>query len=120
MILAIVPESSSTYIQSSPPNVKVIDYRTFNSLEIHPFIATNKWDRIEITLGKGIRSGYIKQVLAKENVLKAIIPKDLVLDYDIVSRLMEIYPMVSSEIRSSFMKKQGLREILLREGVIFE
>lgn len=120
MILAIVPESSSTYIKECPPNVKAIDYRTFNSLEIHPFIATNKWERIEITLGKGIRSGYIKQVLSRGNVLKAIIPKDLDLDFEVISRLTEILPMVASEIRRASMKKEGLREILLREGVIFE
>lgn len=120
MILAIVPESSSTYITSCPPNVKAIDYRTFNSLEIHPFIATNQWERVDITLGKGIRSGYIKQVLSKNNILRATIPKDLELDLEIISRVTEILPMVASEIRKAFMSKQGLREILLREGVIFE
>lgn len=120
MILAIVPDSSSTYIKSCPPNVKAIDYRTFNSLEIHPFIATNKWERVEITLGKGIRGGYIKQVLAKGNVLKAIIPKGLELDLEISLRLVEILPMISSEIRRASMKKEDLRSILEREGVIFE
>lgn len=120
MILAIVPESSSTYIKECPPNVKAIDYRTFNSLEVHPFIATNVWERVEITLGKGIRGGFIKQVLTKGNVVKAIIPKDLELDFEIVSRLMEIFPMIASELRRAYMKKEVIKEILLREGAIFE
>lgn len=120
MILAIVPDIASERVLNSPPNVKLIDYNTFNTLEIHPFIATNEWEYIEITVGKGIHSGYIKQILTKGNVLKAIIPKDTELDYEILSRLMEIYPLVSTELRTAYMQKKDVKEILLREGVRFE
>lgn len=120
MILSIVPEMTTECILSSPPDVKVIDYRTFNTLEIHPFISTNNWDHIEIVLGKGIHSGYIKQVITKCSIIKAIIPKGLELDLEIISRLMEIKPVAAAEIRSAYMKKKDIKDILLREGVVFE
>jgi hypothetical protein len=120
MILSIVPEVTDKYARECPPNVKAIDFNTFNTIEIHPFIATQPWEKIEIVMGKGIRGGYIKQVLTKCNIIKIKIPKDLELDFEILSRLMEVFTTSSSELRSAFMKKQGVREILLREGVIFE
>lgn len=120
MILSIVPEVTDEYALNCPTNVKAIDYRTFNTLEIHPFIATNTWEQIEIVIGKGMISGYIKQVLTRCSIIVARIPKDLVIDFEIISRLMEIYPNSASELRGAYMKKQSIKDILLREGAVYE
>ena len=120
MILNIIPEFNDKDILNSLPNVKLIDYKTFNTLEIHPFIATNNWEKINIVVNKGIMSGYIKQVLTKCNIISAIIPKDLVFDYEIVLRLIEIYPNISYELRSAYMKRQDIKEVLVKVGAQFE
>lgn len=120
MILSIIPEFKDEIILNSPPNVKLMDYKMFNTIEVHPFIATNNWDRIDITLGKGIQGGYIKQVLTKCNVVKVTIPKDFVFDYESVMRLTEIYTNIASEIRSHYMKKQDMKELLTEVGATFE
>lgn len=120
MILSIVPELSSDVILSAPSDVKVIDYRMFNSLEIHPFIANYVWEYIEITLSRGIRAGYIKQLLVKSNILKARIPSSVNIDFEIVSRLMEIFPNSAARLRKAYLYKEDIKSILLEEGVTFE
>lgn len=119
MILSIVPVVTDEIARTAPPNVKLIDYQSFNSLEIHPFIATHLWERVEVVVTKGIRASYIKQVLTKCNIVSAKIPEGTELDYEVISRLCEIYPHISSELKKAFMSKKGVRDILLREGVTF-
>ena len=120
MILSIVPELTDEVVLNSPHNVKVIDYKAFNSLEIHPFIATHLWERVDIVLGKGIKSSYITQVLTRCNIVSAIIPNGLNIDYEIVARLSEIYPNIASELRRLYIQKKDIKSLLLREGVTFE
>lgn len=120
MILSIVPEVTDAILRDCPPSTKVISYKTFNDLSIHPFIATHSWDSIEVVIGKGMLGGYLKQVLTKCNVINAHIPKDLVLDYEAVSRLIEIYPTVAAELRSTFMAKEDMIPILKKVGVVFD
>lgn len=120
MILSIVPELTDEVILNAPTNVKVLDYHSFNSLEVHPFIAVNSWDKVEIVLSKGIKSGYIKQLLKKDNIITAIIKKDTVIDFEIISRLGEIYPESFAALKKAFMKKEDIKPILSKEGVKFE
>lgn len=120
MVLAIIPELKSEIVRDAPSNIKLIDYKAFNSPEIHPFIATNKWDRVDVVLGKGIQSGYLKQVLTKCNIIHAIIPSDLEIDFEIVSRLSEIYPEAAAKLRKAYMQKEDIKPILIEEGAEFD
>lgn len=120
MILCVVPEITDMVVRSAPTNVKLLDYKSFNSVEVHPFIATNTWDRIEVVVGKGIISGYIKQVLSVGNVVVARIPKDFKIDFETVSRISEIYPNVAAKIRKAYLQKQDIIPILKEEGAVIE
>ena len=119
MILSIVPVVTDELARTVPADVKLIDYHAFNSLEIHPFIATHPWDRVEVVISKGIKANYIKQVLTRCNIVSAKIPEGTALDYEIISRLCEVYPHIAVELKKAYMSKQDVKAILVREGVTF-
>lgn len=120
MILSIVPVLTEEIAKNGPANVKYIDYRTFNDIHIHPFISTNTWECIEVTVAKGIVPGYIKQVLTRVNNVVARIPKDTEFNFTIISLLMEIYPSIGNELRKRFMGRIDSMDILKEAGAIFE
>lgn len=120
MILKIVPDLDSSRVLSTPPNVKLLDYKSFNMLEVHPFIASNNWEEIQVVIGKGIISGYLKEVITRSNVVKAIIPQNTELTFELVSRLMELYPGIANKLRVYSMSKKDVTPLLKEVGVIFE
>lgn len=122
MILSIVPVLTDELILSCGPDVKLIDYKMFNDIAVHPFIATNKWDSIFIIIAKGIRGGYIKQLLTRCNIVnvKISLSDCTSNDFEIIQRLMEVYPDSASLLRSSFMKKNDISGILKKEGATID
>ena len=120
MILYIVPELSTDVVVNCPVNYKVIDYKVFNDLCIHPFIATNIWDKVVIKLDKGIKTGFIKQVLLKDNIVEIHISNNTEIDFEIVSRVCEVLKDKVALIKKTFMSKGDVKSILIEEGVIFD
>lgn len=118
MILKIIP--SILINNEFDPSCKVIDYNMFNDISFHPFIATNIWEKVVIVLDKGIRNGFIKQVLSKGNIVEFIVPSGVNINYDILNKFIEVYPDISIELRQSFMSGKDIKDILIKEGVVFE
>ena len=120
MNLLIVPTLEDEIVKNAPSDVKVIDYRSFNDISMHPWIATTNWDCIEIVLGKGIIGGYIKQVLTVHHKIKAIIlDEEILKEFDAVCMLMEIYPNIAVELRKAYMvDRNTVRDVLERNGIL--
>lgn len=119
MKLLIVPELTEDSLINANPDEKVIDYKMFNSLEFHPFIATNTWDKVIIKLKQGLMSGYIKQLLSKNNVIEIILDNNTEIDYDLINKLIEVFPNKCTDIRRLYMSKKDIIPLLKEVGVIF-
>lgn len=115
MILRIVPELTEDRIANAGSNVKLLDYKSFNDITIHPFIATREWERVEVELAKGIRGGFLKEVITRINVVKVILCEGVEIDFEIVSRLTEMFPSMSGHLKKAYMQNEDVIS-LLKEG----
>ena len=70
----------------------------------HPFIATNKFDKVIVELCSEIPTGYISQVVAKGNKVIPIVSE---VNDKTIALLCEIYPERRSEIRFTYMRKRN-------------
>lgn len=120
MILKIVPECTTQEVMSCEANVKLLDYNSFNLVEFHPFIRGNKWEKFVVVLRHGIRYGYLKQVIGYLGACELIIPEDQEIDVEITSRIMELYPEYSKDIRHLMLSKGDVRAFLKERGVLHE
>lgn len=120
MVLCIVPDATEEVVRNAKPNEKVIDYRTFNSVEIHPFIATTPWDGVKVVVGRGIVDGYLKQVVTLTNQVTVIYKKGTEVTYEIIKRLQELLPNNAPVLRKMFLQKQDIVPYLMSVGVIIE
>lgn len=120
MILSIVPEMTEDIVKDCGPNKKLMDYKMFNDIECHPFIATHNWELVEVVIDKGIMAGYLRQVISCTQNIRVIIPKSTSIDFYAISRLIELYPDMAATLRAAYVQKKDVTGILKERGVIIE
>lgn len=120
MILHIVPEITDDVIKGNDVNIKLMDYNTFNLVEVHPFIVTTTWEKIIITLQKGIKAGFLSQVIKLKAPIQIIIKNETTIDYELIMRLGELLHDKSIHLRKLYSTKDNIKSFLQQEGVIFE
>lgn len=119
MKLKIVPEITPEMSMENS-GVKLLSYKEFNDICCHPFIATHPWSEVDITLGRGIKAGYIKQLITRCFAITLRISKEQDIDFNIISLVTEARPAIAAELRKLFMQGGDIKTFLLKEGVIFE
>lgn len=92
-------------------NVYKLSLFNFGQKEYHPFIATQKWDRVEIDLTDDTPRGYIKQLI--QNTV--VVPK---FDIDnvtprVMQLLCEVTPDNAAKLRATYLKdKIAFKELV--------
>lgn len=95
-----------------------VSYEEFASREYHPFIATTKWDCVNVELVPDMPQGILKQLVPRTKI-KPIYDIDNV-NMKVAALLGEIYPDSRAQLMSYYMKgsKEQLKELLLELGKI--
>lgn len=88
-----------------------ISLEDFGCKELHPFIITNKWDKVYIDLNDNTPRGIIRQLVPLASI-RPVFDKN-----NITSRVMqllcEIYPDEASKLRAFYIKdKKAFRELV--------
>ncbi|MCI9050730.1 MAG: hypothetical protein HFI05_02210 [Lachnospiraceae bacterium] len=94
-------------------NIYKLSLFEFGQKEYHPFIATQKWDIVEIDLNENTPRGIIRQ-LVKNVIVRPIFDKTNI-TVRVMQLLCEIVPDSAGELRASFLKDKTKFYVIVKE-----
>lgn len=90
-------------------NAFTLDPSMLKYKAVHLFIASYKWDRIDITLDDTIQSEDLRFIHLVSDDIHAYIPKDV--STNVLSCLCSLYPDKAGSLRQAYMCNSGLNRV---------
>lgn len=97
--------------QTDVTGVMSVPYSWLENKAVHLYLASNRWDKLEVVFSDEIPEGVLKYITTKIIEKEAILPEGE-LSAKCVRLLCEMYPDKAGQIRKAVMLKRGLKTVL--------